>query len=47
MKLKILYRKIATKFIKKNLSKISKQDVDELITKSMKKIIKKEDVNID
>jgi 20S proteasome alpha/beta subunit len=47
MKLKILYRKIATKFIKKNLSKISKQDIDELIIKAIKKIINKEDINID
>ena len=47
MKLKILYRKIAIKFIKKNLSKISKKDIDELIIKAMKKIIYKEDTNID
>ena len=45
MTLKILYKKIATKFISKN--KISKDEVDSLVVKSMKKIIKKEDINID
>jgi len=47
MKLKILYKKIATKFINKNNSKISKDMVDELIIKAMKKIINKENINID
>ena len=47
MKLKILYKKVSTKFIKKNISKISKNEVDNLIIKAMKKIINKEDINID
>ena len=47
MKLKILYNKVAIKFIKKNSSKISKDNVDELIIKAMKKILNKEDINID
>jgi mRNA-degrading endonuclease RelE of RelBE toxin-antitoxin system len=46
MKLKIIYKKIATKFIKKNTSKISKNEIDELIVKSMKKIINREDTNV-
>jgi len=47
MILKIEYEKIATKFLKKNLSKISKEEIDELIFKAMKKIINREDINID
>jgi len=47
MILKIQYEKVVIKFLKKNSSKITKVDIDNLVLKSMKKIIKKEDVNID
>lgn len=45
MKLEILYKKVVTKFIKKN--NFSKDELDNLIIKAIKKIVKKEDVNID
>jgi len=45
MKLKIIYKKIAIKFIQKN--NLKKDEIDELIIKAIKKIIKKEDINID
>ena len=47
MKVKILYKKVATKFIAKNQSKISKDSVDIFVFKAVKKIVKKEDINID
>lgn len=47
MIVKIQYEKIAVKFIKKNLSKISKDEIDNLILKAIKKMINKEDINID
>jgi len=47
MILKIQYEKVVIKFLNKNKSKITKEDIDTLILKSMKKIIKKEDINID
>jgi len=47
MILKIKYEKVVIKFLKKNSSKITKEDIDNLVLKSMKKIIKKEDINID
>lgn len=47
MIVKIQYEKIAVKFIKKNLLRISKDEIDNLILKAIKKMINKEDVNID
>ena len=45
MKLEIFYKKVVTKFIKKN--NFSKEELDSLIIKAIKKIVKKEDINID
>ena len=45
MKLEIFYKKVVTKFIKKN--NFSKDELDSLIIKAIKKIVKKEDINID
>jgi len=47
MKFIIKFTKSSVKFIKKNSSKISKKEVEILIVKSLKKIILKEDLNID
>ena len=45
MKLEIFYKRVVTKFIKKN--NFSKEELDNLIIKAIKKIVKKEDINID
>jgi len=45
MKLEIFYKKVVSKFIKKN--NFSKDKLDSLIIKAIKKIVKKEDINID
>ena len=47
MKLEIIYLKKADKFFIKNSNILSKIKVKELIIKAVKKIIKKEDINID
>jgi len=47
MIVEIKYKKNAVKFIKKNSHKISKTEIDELIIKALKKIIKNETINID
>ena len=45
--LKIEYLKKATKFLKKNSSYINRDDIETLIVKAIKKIVYKEDINID
>ena len=47
MNLEILYLKKADKFFVKNSHTLSKEKSKELIVKSVKKILKNEDVNID
>jgi len=47
MKLEIIYLKKADKFFIKNSTILSKNKSTELIVKAVKKIIKKEDINID
>ena len=47
MTVKIKYTKNATKFFKKNASALSKNEVDELVIKVLRKILKNEKVNID
>jgi len=47
MKLEIVYLKKADKFFIKNSNIISKEKSKELIIRAVKKIIKKEDINID
>ena len=47
MKLEIIYLKKADKFFIKNPTILSKEKSKELIIKAVRKIIKKEDINID
>lgn len=47
MKLEIQYLKRADKFLYKNSNILSKEKVNQLIVKAVKKILLKEDINID
>lgn len=47
MNLKIVYLKKANKFFLKNSSILSEEETDQLLIKAAKKILLKEDVNID
>ncbi|MEA1955016.1 MAG: type II toxin-antitoxin system RelE/ParE family toxin [Campylobacterota bacterium] len=47
MTLDIQYQKSANKFFLKNSSILTKVESNQLITKAVKKLIKKEDINID
>jgi mRNA-degrading endonuclease RelE of RelBE toxin-antitoxin system len=46
-KVKILYLKKADKFLAKNPHVLSKDEIDTMILKSLKKIYKNENINID
>lgn len=47
MNLKIIYLKKANKFFLKNSHILSEEETDNLLIKAVKKIVSKEDINID